>query len=573
MTCDGGVGSELRNGIPQTDGATSENATTAAISQRGTKGKGRNAAYDRKVKSLSMFSQRFVEAYGNCVGSEIALDEAAWKLGVERRRLYDIVNVFESIGVMVRKAKSTYVWFGKAKLDAVLGVVESTTLEEDCLFLELVFQAICSSPEESCSQKISPSEPCSGMAKEHEDNERIRQAISSLGSSTTDPRRGNSLAILSARFVQLLMRAQDSIVSFAEASEELIGTNPYDEQQAGRMKSKIRRLYDIANILCSLELLRKTHTADGKPAFKWVGPSSNARKACETVPKPQIKSKRKRQLSSSHPLTPTKDVKKTRPSTPSAENYLSTESDTSNVDSLEPGDTMSIQDSPVSDTSMGKDKAMSSKNSPTQAQTSSKRSQYDKQPDKNLPSEPEEWMKHLQRTWSSILTMSTREGGEEARGLGTPQGFGKFQGTLASFMQSQASSGNPHCTFPFPQPPMIPMPMGGCPPGTIFPHQIGASSLPSRGTSYVQGSPVPFFAPGAEGSHDYPGGPAPTNVQGASVPPMLFPFLLPIPVPFPCPSDHHEGQAARKVNETAEPLSASEYNAAVTVASMATNVK
>ncbi|KAJ8907010.1 hypothetical protein NDN08_003493 [Rhodosorus marinus] len=548
MACDAGVGGELRTGIPQADGAPSENPMTASISQRGTKGKGRNAAYDRKVKSLSMFSQRFVEAYGNCIGSEIALDEAAWKLGVERRRLYDIVNVFESIGVMVRKAKSTYVWFGKAKLEAVLGVVGSTPLEDDCLFLELVFQAICSCPEELSSQKISPSEPSTGMAKEDEDNQRIRQAISSLRSCTTDPRRGNSLAILSARFVQLLMRAQDSVASFAE----------------------IRRLYDIANILCSLELLKKTHTADGKPAFKWLGPRSNASKSCETLPNAQIKSKQKRQRSSSHPPTPTSDVKKSRLSSPSAENYFSTESDTSNGDSLGPEDTLSMQDSPVSDTSMGKEKSMASNISPTQAQTSSKQSQYEKQPSKNLPSEPQEWLKHLQRTWSSILTMSTEEGGEDALGLGTPQGFQKFQGTLASLMQSQAS-GNPHYTFP--RPPMIPMPMGGCSPGNTFPHQIGASTPSSHGASYADGSPVPFFAPGGEAGHIYPGGPAPPNAQGASVPPMLFPFLLPIPVPVPCPSDHHQGQGASNMNKTTEPLSASEYNAAVTVASMATNVK
>lgn len=39
--------------------------------------------------------------------------------------------------------------------------------------------------------------------------------------------------------------------------------------------AKIRRLYDIANILTSLELIRKVHVTEirgRKPAFKYIGP-------------------------------------------------------------------------------------------------------------------------------------------------------------------------------------------------------------------------------------------------------------------------------------------------------------
>lgn len=38
-----------------------------------------------------------------------------------------------------------------------------------------------------------------------------------------------------------------------------------------RIKTKIRRLYDIANILSSLRLIEKTHlTESRKPAFRWL---------------------------------------------------------------------------------------------------------------------------------------------------------------------------------------------------------------------------------------------------------------------------------------------------------------
>lgn len=39
--------------------------------------------------------------------------------------------------------------------------------------------------------------------------------------------------------------------------------------------AKVRRLYDIANVLTSLELIRKVHVREArarKPAFKWLGP-------------------------------------------------------------------------------------------------------------------------------------------------------------------------------------------------------------------------------------------------------------------------------------------------------------
>lgn len=97
-------------------------------------------------------------------------------------------------------------------------------------------------------------------------------------------RKEKSLGVLSQRFVQLFLLAGQTAVSLENAAIQLLGRSPSDSDPfvspadgdaSKLLKTKVRRLYDIANILSSLNLIEKVHTSNRKPAFKWLGPEAS----------------------------------------------------------------------------------------------------------------------------------------------------------------------------------------------------------------------------------------------------------------------------------------------------------
>lgn len=63
-----------------------------------------------------------------------------------------------------------------------------------------------------------------------------------------------------------------------------------------KLKTKVRRLYDIANVFKSLGLVKKTYLSNRKPGFEWVGVSglydtfkAKSEPACEQEPSPEIR--------------------------------------------------------------------------------------------------------------------------------------------------------------------------------------------------------------------------------------------------------------------------------------------
>lgn len=174
--------------------------------------------YNRKEKSLGELCKKFIYLYGSKSYWIIALDECTYTLGVERRRIYDIINILESFNVLSRLAKNQYEWRGISQIG----------------------------------------DSIQRMRKTNEDD--------SASAPMKKRKKKKSLGILCESFIKQFLSWR-STISLEQAARR-ISDSHIDES---KLKTKVRRLYDIANVLAALNLIEKTSLETRKPAFKWVG--------------------------------------------------------------------------------------------------------------------------------------------------------------------------------------------------------------------------------------------------------------------------------------------------------------
>ncbi|XP_060695169.1 transcription factor E2F7-like [Hemiscyllium ocellatum] len=229
----------------------------------------------RKQKSLGLLCQKFLARYPNHPVSsektEISLDEVATDLGVERRRIYDIVNVLESLQLVSRMAKNQYSWHGMLGLEQTLSTLKRRG-EQHGYARQLALAHHKELDSEEMEKGASAQERWSCNQELNKESQPVEVENKS---ALLNSRKDKSLRIMTEKFVMLFLVSEPKTVALDIAAKVLIEESQQDSADNSKFKTKIRRLYDIANVLTSLGLIKKVHVTEEKgrkPAFKWVGP-------------------------------------------------------------------------------------------------------------------------------------------------------------------------------------------------------------------------------------------------------------------------------------------------------------
>ena len=189
-------------------------------------------------------------------GTVIEICQVAEHLGVKRRRIYDVINILESLDIVCRVKKNTYRWHGKDQLPKY--------------FAKLQYEGKEESTTAEGMKKTTPTPKKSPDGEEDDEEEN--------GTAEEEKEKIKGMASTCRKLIQSFLVSERTEIGLTEAAEEVLGPlSPDEESNAIKaMKTKVRRMYDIANVLASIDILQKENVGStsltNKPSFRWVYP-------------------------------------------------------------------------------------------------------------------------------------------------------------------------------------------------------------------------------------------------------------------------------------------------------------